>query len=269
MCIAILNTKGTISKKTFKTCWINNPDGGGLAYSDKGKVKTVKELKCFKQLYKSYLDIRQAQPDANILIHFRIATHGKINETNCHPFKVNSNLAFIHNGMIYGKGLEISSEFSDTYLFNQVILKKLPQNFIKNEAILKLLEEYIEYSKIIFITGGNDWAILNENLGFWDGDNWYSNKSYKPQPKLIYSQPLANQHKKNYFNYADREFWKDNNIKDWLSESETYNPKENYCECCNESSTNTKYVSEYNIEMCQKCIDQYVYPLNPKNQVYD
>lgn len=253
MCIAILNTKGTINKKTFKNCWDNNPDGGGIAYAENGKVKLFKELKCFKQLYKQYVEVREANPEANILIHFRIATHGKINETNCHPFKVNNNLAFIHNGMIYGKGLETSREFSDTYLFNQTILKRLPQNFLKNEAILKLLEEYIGFSKIIFLTGGNDWAILNENDGHWMGDNWYSNNSYKGKPKLIYSSALNKITSNNIKNYNDRIFWEDT-----LTPKEIYNPKENYCECCNESAP-TKYVSEYNIEMCQKCINSYIY----------
>jgi len=250
MCIAILNTAGTISKKTFKECWNNNPDGGGMAYTDKGKVKLFKELKCFKPLYKQYIQVREENPEANILLHFRIATHGKINETNCHPFLVNKNLAFIHNGMIYGNGMPESHEFSDTYLFNQTILKKLPQNFTSNEAILKLLSEYIGYSKIIFLNGKNEWAILNEDAGIWDGDNWYSNKSYKPAPKLVYSAIPVTPGR--YLDYKDKNFWDEGEVYQPI-----YNKKMNYCECCDESGK-TQFVSDYNIEMCEKCIKQYV-----------
>lgn len=254
MCIAILNTAGTIKQKTFKHCWDNNPDGGGMAYAKDGKIKIVKELKCWKELYKQYEVVRAENPAANILLHFRIATHGKINETNCHPFLVNKGLGFIHNGMIYGKGLEVSKEFSDTYLFNQTILKRLPQNFLKNEAILKLLEEYIGFSKVIFLTGGNDWAILNEDSGHWNGDNWYSNSSYKAQPKLVYTSVKPG----NMFDYKGKNFWQDEDIIGYNDKINKYNPVKNYCECCDESGS-TKYVAEYNIEMCQKCIDSYCY----------
>lgn len=253
MCIAILNTAGTIKQKTFKHCWDNNPDGGGMAYAKDGKIKVVKELKCWKELCKQYEQVRSENPEANILLHFRIATHGKINETNCHPFLVNKSLGFIHNGMIYGKGLEVSKEFSDTYLFNQTILKRLPQNFLKNEAILKLLEEYIGFSKVIFLDGKNDWAILNEDAGHWKDDNWFSNSTYKAQPKLVYSSfPKAT--KNSYFDFKSKTFWEEE-----LTPKQIYNPKFNYCECCNEDCKETQYVSEYNIEMCPKCIDQYVY----------
>jgi predicted glutamine amidotransferase len=264
MCIAILNTAGTIKQKTFKHCWDNNPDGGGLAYAINGKIKIVKELKCWKELYKQYEIIRSENPEANILLHFRIATHGKINETNCHPFLVNKSLTFIHNGMIYGKGLEQSKEFSDTYLFNQTILKRLPQTFLKNEAILKLLEEYIGFSKIIFLTGGNDWVILNEDSGYWIGDNWYSNKTFKAQPKLVYSSfPQAT--KNSYFDYKSKNYLSED-IGNWASESETYSPKETYCDCCNETCEGTEYVKEWNCEMCEKCIKSYI---QPHKQYYD
>jgi len=180
MCIAILNTKGLISKKTLKNCWENNPDGAGLAYPEAGAMKTYKELKDFKSFYKHYADVRTRLPDnVNMLIHFRIATHGKINETNCHPFLINKNTAFIHNGVISNSKMGTSPDFSDTYLFNQTILKKLQSNFIANEAILNLLASYIGGSKLVFLNGNNEWSIVNEKSGIWDKDNWFSNTSYE------------------------------------------------------------------------------------------
>lgn len=252
MCIAILNTAGTIKQKTFKHCWDNNPDGGGIAYPKDGKIKIIKEMKSYNEFYKQYKTVREENPKVNILIHFRIATHGKINETNCHPFLVNKSLGFIHNGMIYGKGLSVSNEFSDTYLFNQTILKTLPQNFLKNEAILKLLEEYIGYSKIVFLDGKNNWAILNEESGHWNGNNWFSNDSYKEKVKPVYSDVLK-YNNKDYFNYGSNNFWKDDGI------DRKYNPKEKYCQCCDESCKDTKFIAEFNIDMCPKCIEAYVY----------
>ena len=227
MCIAILNTTGTIDKETFFTCWQNNPHGGGLAWNESGRLQIAKEMKEPAELFKIYKGIRERLPSANILLHFRIATHGRINETNCHPFLVNKNLAFIHNGMIDGDGLKTSADFSDTYLFNQLFLQQLPKNFTNNEAILNLIASYIGYSKLIFLDSQDQWTIVNEQLGTWDGDNWYSNESYLPVKS------------KSRYSYKSFSYYQDD-----------------YCDCC-QSVGKTSYISDYAAYMCQKCIKEF------------
>ena len=54
----------------------------------------------FKEFYKEY----KPHGDKQVLIHFRIKTHGPIDKNNCHPFLVNNSLGFIHNGIITGYG---------------------------------------------------------------------------------------------------------------------------------------------------------------------
>ena len=228
MCIAILNTSGTIDKETFLTCWENNPHGGGIAWAENGQVNTSKEMKSPEHLYKMYTKIRQDNLTANILIHFRIATHGRINETNCHPFLVNKNLAFIHNGMISGEGLTTSNDFSDTYLFNQLFLQQLPKNFTRNEAIINLIASYIGYSKLIFLDSSDQWTIVNEHLGNWDGENWYSNDSY-----------ISAKKEKSRYNYSTYSYFQDN-----------------FCDCC-QSSGKTKYVPDYQAYLCQSCVKEF------------
>ena len=249
MCIAILNTKGQISKSTLKNCWNANLDGAGMAWPEKGHIKTYKQMKNFKEFYREYEATRKRLPDVNMLIHFRISTHGKVNETNCHPFLVNDRLGFIHNGIINSPTLPTSADFSDTFLFNQVILKKLPKDFIKNEAICDLLSKFIGYSKIVLLDASNDWVILNESSGIWDGDNWFSNTSY--MPKLVYTK-------------QDDAYWRnyDRNFDDWLKESEP-TPKTvttvEYCGCCDEVAPSLEYVPDYDIEMCPSCVKNYIY----------
>jgi len=225
MCIAILNTSGTLDKQTFQTCWKNNPDGGGLAWNEGGKLQIFKEMKQVDRLYSKYQRIRKHNTRGNILIHFRVATHGKINATNCHPFLVNKNLAFIHNGIISGAGLETHADFSDTYLFNQLILQKLPRDFTTNEAILNLLAQYIDYSKLIFLDSFDNWTIVNEDLGHWDGGNWYSNESYKAC-KMKHSAPR-------YYGYGA-----------------------SYCDICS-NEAKTKFSPEFNLEICAECMRRY------------
>lgn len=252
MCIAILNTKGTLTEKTFTNCWNENPHGGGIAWAKDGQVHTFKEMKSVKVMYQKYLELREALPDGNFLIHFRIATHGRINETNCHPFKVSNKLAFIHNGMINSHTLGTSPDFSDTYLFNQLVLKKLPRNFINNEAILSMMSDFIGYSKLVFLSAEDDWCIVNESLGIWDGDNWYSNDSYlDPFPVSTEGKAKGKKSGKSCY-YDDLPEYQDITLYEPLTHS--------HCDCCQETGVTTHFIPEWSMEMCMGCIDEFAEP---------
>lgn len=180
MCIAILNTKQTtLKKQVLKNCWENNGDGAGMLYIDNdNKLQVFKEMKDFNTFYNKYIDVRSKYGKRNIVLHFRISTHGKINETNCHPFLVNDNLGFVHNGMIYD--VPTSTEFSDTYMFNESILKNFKDGFEYNETILDMLDSFIGMgSKLVFLNDNNDYFIVNEQAGHWNLGCWFSNSSYQ------------------------------------------------------------------------------------------
>lgn len=252
MCIAILNRKGTISKKVFRNCWDANPDGAGLCYFDGARVQIFKELKSYKVLFAEYQNVRKQYPTIDIAIHFRIATHGRVNLTNCHPFRINKRAAFIHNGMI--NNLERSADFSDTYLFNESILKQLPANFTNNGALLELIGGYIGASKLVIINGAAS-VIVNEELGYWDGGNWYSNKSYqdRPAPKVTtytkhaHKPAAAYEWKQAGYNlWSGGEYYEDDfTVKDTRAAAS--------CECCREETETAAYNYEYNLFMCGKC----------------
>ena len=181
MCIAILNKKSaTLKKQILKNCWDNNGDGAGILYiDDNKKMSFVKEMKDFDKFYNSYIDIKKKYGKKNnVVLHFRISTHGEINETNCHPFLVDEYCGFVHNGMIYNA--PINKKYSDTYMFNEVILKKMPVGFENDENILDMIELYIgQGSKLVFLNADNEYTIVNEKAGVWDNDCWFSNTSYK------------------------------------------------------------------------------------------
>ena len=180
MCIAILNTKGTILKKELlHNCWKNNGDGAGMLYiNDEGDMGVFKEMKSFDSFYNKYAEVKRMYGKRNIVLHFRISTHGGITESNCHPFMVHKDLGFVHNGMIYN--VPDSKVHSDTYMFNEVILKKLKEGFEYDDDMLDLIEMYIGAgSKLIFLNANDDWAIANEKAGHWDLNCWFSNSSYK------------------------------------------------------------------------------------------
>lgn len=182
MCIAILNTKKLISESEFMNCWDNNPDGFGMAWIEKSEIRIFKELINDLLAYDRYKEIRKSN-NKPILLHFRIATHGMIDLANCHPFRIDNNTVFAHNGII---DIHTTKTESDTIAFNNQLLKKLPIDFIFDKTFMKLIEMAIGNSKLVFLHASGKFRIANNNLGLWKSENWYSNESFK-QSKYIYT----------------------------------------------------------------------------------
>ena len=179
MCIICVQPQGKlVSKEVLSRCWDNNRDGGGFAYTDGKQVFTHKELTSFEKYYEAFQIAMNLYPNTAVVHHFRISTHGKINEDNCHPFYVNSKLAFAHNGII--SNATYSNDFSDTYMFNDEILRELPNGFLAQRVYRELIQSYIGYgSKLAFIDNKSVCTIVNEKAGVWDEGIWYSNSGYK------------------------------------------------------------------------------------------
>jgi len=177
MCIAILNNSHSpIKKATLKNCFNNNDDGAGYVFSKDNKLQFKKGFFTFKSFWNSYNRDMIENKNPITAIHFRITTHGKTNADNCHPFQVNKKLGFIHNGII--QMVSTDAKRSDTNMFNEKLLKQLPSNFIRNSAIMNLIEESIGQSKLVFLDNEGRYVIANESLGHWVDNVWYSNDSY-------------------------------------------------------------------------------------------
>ena len=176
MCIAILNTKkgGRLPKSQIQNSWDNNDMGSGLLWNKDGKLNVFKSYD-YEEYLEKYNELRDDKSIGNIILHFRIATSGYNGEHNLHPFLVNDDLGFVHNGVIKGLG---NKTFSDTYEFNDM-LKKYKHNFLTCDMSKFFISEYIGYSKLIFLDSKDKYTIINEELGKWSSGNWYSNDSYK------------------------------------------------------------------------------------------
>ena len=264
MCVIAIQPRGIqISEAYLKNCWDNNNHGAGIMYAVDGKVIVKKEMESFSKFIKHINDASVF--DTSIVIHFRIATSGGINDYNCHPFKVHHNLYFCHNGI-----LDISvpqgSKENDTQIFNNALMKPLEYDFYKNNAIMNLLEYTIgSGNKFVFLDDLGDFYILNERAGEWSEEGaWFSNTSYKREA-VSYSK-----------NYRDYGAWSD----DWYNEpsvsnsktkstykynkdefevEEVYDYKNGFdhdiCECCNEwkEAGTVSYVRDWGCDMCSDC----------------
>lgn len=177
MCLAIANMSEVLPFSVFDNASIRNPDGMGMLYALNGKLHSYKALADYKDFYREYVDIRRTTPHP-IVIHFRMATHGFINLANCHPFMVHKQLGFVHNGVF--SGLKKHKKVSDTGVFNNNVLKKLPEDFLSNEGVRNLIEEYCEgyYSKLVFLDHLGNLTIMNASAGLYEGEDWFSNTSH-------------------------------------------------------------------------------------------
>lgn len=176
MCIAIHRKQsGELSKKTLWTCWENNPDGAGFMYAEDGKLIVEKGFFKFKEFWKA---VRPHILTFNreLVLHFRIATSGKVDYDNCHPHFIHDGLAYVHNGII--SELNDSKDVCDTIRFAN-ILKELPLDFINSKGIMSMIEMAIGHNKLVFMDANGVVKYINEELGVESKGVWYSNTGFR------------------------------------------------------------------------------------------
>lgn len=178
MCLLAVSVKKKIDNKEWlENAFINNSHGVGFAWSDGKNLYMQKGFRVFEHFYEEYELIPN---NVTTLVHFRYASTGlSINNESCHPFAINSKMVFAHNGTI--KNIPILKDHSDTSSFNELFLKPLitNSNFIK-PAFSSLLEMAIgEKNKLVFLNNRGEHFIVNEKMGHWRDNIWFSNDSYK------------------------------------------------------------------------------------------
>ena len=188
MCIAITKPAGVKPDyKAYQNGYDRNPDGWGFAVPDRHKKSVIirKNTTSFKDFWKQFKPFR----DRPALVHFRIKTHGVIEKRNCHPFRVGSDLAMIHNGQLDIECNEMKDK-SDTWHFVKQVLRPMYDDsplFPWNVGCQFIAEQYIDYNKCAFLHADGDFAWWNKEAGYEVKDgHWYSNKTYedpKPWPK--------------------------------------------------------------------------------------
>ena len=160
MCVAIYKPAGieTPSLDTLKQCWDANPDGAGFAMLTGGEraIEIHKGYMTWKQFVTAYEKYHLADFTGDLLLHFRIATHGGISPGLTHPFSltkdvkllkhtnVRTNYALIHNGML---PIE-SEEGSDTMEF----CRRLAPFYQNIPSAFNLIEGMAGNNKIAVMT---------------------------------------------------------------------------------------------------------------------
>jgi len=180
MCVIVYKPKkANITKRTLKQCWNANSDSAGFMFSTNNNLIIYKGFTAFKSFYKDYRK-QEKQYNENFVLHFRIATHGRIDKRNCHPFVVNKNIGFAHNGIL--DCVEAVEDKSDTAMFCENVLQKLPGDFLERKEYRIMLESVCtaETSKFVFLTNKGIAHIFNESSGTWRQGCWFSNLHFLP-----------------------------------------------------------------------------------------
>jgi glutamine amidotransferase len=178
MCLAIYKPAGTeVSLKHLENGFENHSDGAGMAWAVDGVLHVRKGMFALSDVLEQYEQIK----DYPALIHFRKATHGKVDAANCHPFLFNDNkLALIHNGVLPIKcnieGLSDTAHFVKLVLEPMVKIHRVP---INDGALNYLICTSIGTDKLAVMDGTGKTYIFNEDKGNWDGGVWYSNTSFR------------------------------------------------------------------------------------------
>lgn len=186
MCIAILKPKNIeIPEKNLKQSFYANPDGAGFGFFIDEKPYIYKGYFTYESFIKVWHSINKIYDlkSKDVIIHFRIASCGKICVENTHPFLSNKNSIVAHNGTIRGMGNKLDgyimeNDMSDTRKFINEYINNLPVDFWKYKVLKDLVEYRVNNSKLIILTF-DKWYIINEADGVWDKGVWYSNYSYK------------------------------------------------------------------------------------------
>ena len=171
MCIGVVIPAGlVISEKIIRLCMNRNPDGNGVAYiNKKGLVETEKSID-FSETGKAkfisrYYEIarQKAASKHPMLLHFRVATQGRISHDNCHPFKVKGGV-LIHNGTMFYAANGRDDVLSDTGKFAVKYGDKLSYEFVQQHK--EGLGAALGSNKLAFLYDGGHTAVINERV--WD-----------------------------------------------------------------------------------------------------
>ncbi len=125
---------------------------------------------------------------AEMAVHFRLATHGEVDEENTHPFPLGEG-AFMHNGIISFPYYREQYRSDSRVLVEDVLVPLFAQypDFGSKVHEMLVLESLVDGSRGIILMPDRH-LIIGEKQGLWDTECWFSNTTYR-QPRISLTSP--------------------------------------------------------------------------------
>lgn len=196
MCIILLCDEKLPTLEDLRKSEKTNKDGGGIAWIENDKVHWIKGITA-DQIYDLLQTGSIKKP---FIVHFRIASIGKIEPSLCHPFPVEPNVSLEIEGMadkvLFHNGHW--SEFSDTALKAVISSNKVfPEGSISDSRVLAWLASIYGESILNFIPSHNRIAILDKDGIRYYGDSWKNHNGilcsndipFESQAVMYYGNP--------------------------------------------------------------------------------
>lgn len=178
MCVIAIKPAGAKrpTDEQLKAMCSNNPNGFGYMTWSKDKGLQVYKTMSEKEYTKQVKKIPDEQP---VVYHMRIATHGSVQQKNCHPFlSDDKHWAFAHNGIL---SIQNDGDMTDSETFFRrlaVPLLKLGLKPNDKGDFDAMVNTIIGASKFVFMDAHG--IIYSYGQFIHDGELYFSNSSYMP-----------------------------------------------------------------------------------------
>lgn len=182
-----------------RACDINK-HGYGIAYLEKGRVKTIRSLKQPNDPQEVADHLKRLEKK-RVWLHLRHATVGKVSEENNHPLVVltkekdGRDLLFMHNGTLWDFDPKaFNKDLSDSAWFCESFVRPLAlrfaawmpdRSFLADDMFQRLISKYINLdSKMVFFDNMGGTLHVNrprgkEFTGYWTSNEYSFDKNHQ------------------------------------------------------------------------------------------
>jgi Glutamine amidotransferases class-II len=180
MCVIVYKPEGKdLPLSTVLRAYQRNDDGWGIVARTPLGLRVQRGFG--RDADETLLDAFDTLRAYELVLHCRIATSGRRNLENTHPFEVTPDLFMFHNGVL---NVDRSSDPSmcDSFHVAQLLAAALGDcggSALRDREYLDRLCAYADTSKLVFVDRDGV-VIVNENRGIWRDGCWYSNDSALP-----------------------------------------------------------------------------------------
>lgn len=202
MCV-ILQFDDVMPKSSLlKNAEQTNRDGGGFAYIKDGLVHWEKGLHVTAKYVEKYVKIHKLTKKNNLIVHFRIGTHGENNDMLCHPFPLglrkngqaveNSVKGITSEGVMFHNGIWTEyDEYAVKLAFNSDKIR-IPDGDMSDSSIMAWCASHKGINFLEFT--GEKVIVLTPDGTVRYGDGWTtvdmvkcSNDNFTPDTTWKYS----------------------------------------------------------------------------------